>query len=692
MSDLKTLKNLFNESLYRIPDYQRGYAWGEEQIKDFWFDLYNLENNRTHYTGLLTLKPIKKADIKKDANERWLVDIGHQVYHVIDGQQRLTTAIILIQSIIEKVRNCPANIDKEDAEISFCDLKLSDYITMFLSMNKSGEVITTYKFGYVDDNPSYEYFRYRILGEPNEGILDETYYTLNLTNAKKYFLEQLNTISRPDDLSLVEQIFRRLITSFMFNKYEIQPDFDEYLAFETMNNRGKQLSHLELLKNRLIYLSTLYSDGDVDEAEKNELRKLINDAWKEVYHNLGRNKHHPLNDDEFLRAHWIMSFMYSRKKGNDYINFLLNKQFAISNVLKKRPVQVDLETVEEMSEQEQSEDDGSDNEIDSPAVSLELQPKEIKKYVNSLKESGRAWYNTWFPLDNSMLDGEIALWVDKLNRLPIFYCRPLVMSLLLKTSISKEDKISILEDLERYLFIAFRLNRTFSNSGSSEFFTAARLLYHDEWGVANVKKLINDSTKFYFEEGKFKVSNFQQLIADHFNSKRADGFYGWPGLSYFLYEYELCLMKARNVPRIDWSLFIKSEKDKYSIEHIFPQDHSKKYWKDRFKDYSPEKLNVLANSLGNLLPLSMSINSSLQNDSFDDKKVVKKDRGGKIIRNGYENGSYSEIAVSSETEWTPVKIKERGMELLSFLERRWNLDFGGKSRKIKILNLEFIEE
>src|ERR1039457_7215498 len=107
MADLRTLKSLFNESLYRIPDYQRGYAWGEEQFKDFWLDLINLDNTRFHYTGVLTLKPIPESLIDSDANERWLVDNGYKVFYVIDGQQRLTTAVILIQAIIETVRKDP---------------------------------------------------------------------------------------------------------------------------------------------------------------------------------------------------------------------------------------------------------------------------------------------------------------------------------------------------------------------------------------------------------------------------------------------------------------------------------------------------------------------------------------------------------------------------------------------------------
>lgn len=57
--------------------------------------------------------------------------------------------------------------------------------------------------------------------------------------------------------------------------------------------------------------------------DKVELRKQINDAWKEVYYQIGRNQDSPLSDDEFLRAHWIMYFQYSRQKVMTISSFYL---------------------------------------------------------------------------------------------------------------------------------------------------------------------------------------------------------------------------------------------------------------------------------------------------------------------------------------------------------------------------------
>lgn len=56
-------------------------------------------------------------------------------------------------------------------------------------------------------------------------------------------------------------------------------------------------------------------------------------------------------------------------------------------------------------------------------------------------------------------------------------------------------------------------------------------------------------------------------------------------------------------------------------------------------------LHVLGSSLGNLLLLSLSINSSLQKDGFADERRVRYDSVGREGRNRYADGSRSEIDV-----------------------------------------------
>lgn len=89
---------------------------------------------------------------------------------------------------------------------------------------------------------------------------EETLYTSNLIDAKEYFDKKVSEL----DKNTIEDLFKKLINDIKFNFYEIDEDLDVFVAFETMNNRGKPLTNLELLKNRLIYLSTLLDDDKSD--------------------------------------------------------------------------------------------------------------------------------------------------------------------------------------------------------------------------------------------------------------------------------------------------------------------------------------------------------------------------------------------------------------------------------------------
>ena len=109
-------------------------------------------------------------------------------------------------------------------------------------------------------------------------------------------------------------------------------------------------------------------------------------------------------------------------------------------------------------------------------------------------------------------------------------------------------------------------------------------------------------------------------------------------------------------------------------------------WKSEFSDVTEEQYRCYNGSIGNLLLLSRSINSSLQNNSFDDKKHPKTNDSGK--KSGYSDGSYSEIEVSKNENWGLKEIEERGMKLLNFMEERWDLKFKDEQTKKDLLFLD----
>ena len=105
-NQLLTLSKIFTERLFRIPDYQRGYAWTDKQLQDFWNDLEQLGIGHNHYIGVLTLEDVHPEIYNKWEDDLWIINSkNYQPYFVVDGQQRLTTSIILIQSILERINN-----------------------------------------------------------------------------------------------------------------------------------------------------------------------------------------------------------------------------------------------------------------------------------------------------------------------------------------------------------------------------------------------------------------------------------------------------------------------------------------------------------------------------------------------------------------------------------------------------------
>ena len=111
-SQLFSLQKIFTDRLFRIPDYQRGYAWTEMQLNDFWNDLNQIEVGRNHYTGVLTLEEVPENVHRNWSEDNWIIDArGYQPLYIVDGQQRLTTSIILIQ--------CISNTINDDEELNY---------------------------------------------------------------------------------------------------------------------------------------------------------------------------------------------------------------------------------------------------------------------------------------------------------------------------------------------------------------------------------------------------------------------------------------------------------------------------------------------------------------------------------------------------------------------------------------------
>lgn len=598
----KNLAELFNNKIFRIPDYQRGYAWIDKQLSELWDDIDEIKSIdgtlKKHYTGTIYLEATKAL-----SNEDWMSD--YTFYNVVDGQQRLTTICILLFELLKST-------DK-----GYCERSKSKLFDTYIAESNDSGNSKVYKFGYSITDKNHTFLLNTIL-EDKSIVLEHgqlNLYRKNLIFAKNFFVEKIANLS----LEEKEFIFKKLTTSLQFDIRTIEKDLDVQAVFETMNNRGKPLSTLEKLKNRLIYLSDKLSNLD---ADKVNLRNKINVAWGNIYTNLAQNPELILDEDVFLSAHLSL---YRKPKESTFSEKLAEEK--VFQMFCNKSEKYDL--------------DESGSKEESVTYS------KIEDYVIKLSELAPVWYkihNSKSPIIQKLLI------LNSTKDLKIF-----LASLLLK---STNDDLTneVLINLEKILFRNKVPGIWIMDERNPA--TWARDLYNDEESIDDIllrtnvlisKPIINIDI----------INGFKRLFT---YERGAIGFHRWLGLKYFLFEYEQHLkVKARETnDKVSLCDFYDT-----TIEHVIPQT----YWTswasivDEFtepieEEYKNQARKVLINTLGNLTILKNGKNSALGNRSWVDKKER------------YRTGSYNEIAISNYSEWTKNIICERGIEMLKFLESK----------------------
>ena len=611
----------------------------------------NLRDAKYHYTGLLSLKEASADTLSKE--DRWLIDHRkHKVFHIVDGQQRLTTVSILIFEILKLVRSLPKNKDLPETKVPFNNDEWWRYQEQYVRKITPDKIVTTYLFGYESDNPSAEYLKHEIFEATGGSELKKTLYTQNLLDAKTFFKRKLQELLYDKGLTEIEALFNKVTSKLMFNVYQIEKDYNEFMAFETMNSRGQKLTNLERFKNRLIYLVELFDDTPDKQASKYGLRTKINDTWKEIYYQLGRNPDLSSDslDDAFLQTHWCICYERSRVRGDEYVKDLLDDPDAKF----------------------------STKRIPKNTLTLE----DIDKYVLSLKEMAKHWYYSFAPLDlpdspkdtsklkdSSELTDKEKLWIDRLNRIGMDFFRPLVVASLVK-KVDSAERVKLYEAIERFIFLGWRVGTGVSRQkilADSKVYGYAGALFHDK---VTIEAIVEELNSVVAE--KLSANHITDTFKRTLNGRK--GFYSWWSVDYFLYEYEMHLEKEKTGERkVGWREARAKGRTKKSIEHIYPQKPNALYWQKRFGNFSEGEQERLKGSLGNLLLLEPSFNTAFSNHPYPQKR----NGDGQINGRGYRNGSNSEIEIANEyvDDWTKESILGRGSKLLKWAAQRWKIQF-----------------
>ncbi|MGB0938529.1 MAG: DUF262 domain-containing protein [Colwellia sp.] len=256
-----TIKDIFGDTrIFNIPVYQRAYSWEvEENLKDFLSDIVNQHEDRSYFLGSFLFH------INGSKNEFSIVDI-------VDGQQRLTTFIIFINALIEKL------ISNSSSLVS------SRTIRKFIKDEEFYKLQT--------DNEDSVFLHSVILDDATVSVIDiKTNSQRLLLEAKNYFNTELDKL----DIVNLEKIYNTATNADVL-LYVVDQINTATQIFELLNDRGRKLTDLESIKSFLMYNAGLVSQNP------DQIIRNIQLEFAEIYRLV---EEYEISDRDVLRYHNI---------------------------------------------------------------------------------------------------------------------------------------------------------------------------------------------------------------------------------------------------------------------------------------------------------------------------------------------------------------------------------------------------
>ncbi len=303
---MKAIQSTINDffaltgTIFSIPVYQRNYTWEEENCEKLLQDIVSIsQNKKTHFMGSITYI-LHLIDDEKSLRQL-------QEFVIIDGQQRITTIMLLLKAMETKIQN--EGIKKEIDNL----LNLTGQRLRLKPIKSDKEA-----FDLVMQNRSHEL----------QGVS-------HIKNNYKFFTKELdNYIRKSYRIEEIYSAFLRL--KIVAVGLELGED-DPQVVFESINATGVQLKGLDLIRNYLMMgensekqrhlyetyrvpLENWLLERDLNDFIKTYLRIYFEDKFKEqereVYFTL--KAHHKDNFPNDIQA--LMSDM--REYGRIYQIFL----------------------------------------------------------------------------------------------------------------------------------------------------------------------------------------------------------------------------------------------------------------------------------------------------------------------------------------------------------------------------------
>lgn len=227
--DQKNIKDLFEDkkSDFLIPDYQRPYAWEEDECKTLWDDIFefafpnnNLDDfnsEEEYYLGPIVT--FRNDDGKKE---------------IIDGQQRLTTLMLLLRAFYVKFGKMQDDNSKKMREnIEKCIWKTDEFGNPNKSALKINSEVAT-------DNDKEEFLKILNTG-------DVTNMKSRYAENYKFFQKQIDSFLN-NYPSYFSYLPARILNNCILLPIEADDQNTALRIFSTLNDRGLPLSDADIFK------------------------------------------------------------------------------------------------------------------------------------------------------------------------------------------------------------------------------------------------------------------------------------------------------------------------------------------------------------------------------------------------------------------------------------------------------------
>ena len=287
--DQKSIYELLSDRKadYIIPDYQRPYAWDEDSCQTLWDDIFSFAIPDNDATKFDTSDEYFLGSIVTFENDK-------KQQEVIDGQQRLTTFMLLLRAFYDRFTKMQDQDSKDFSErIASCIWKTNEMGKPDKEHLKIDSVVAT-------DKDKDEFLSILKTGNVNSS------QTSRYANNFRFFLKKVDDFIN-DFPKFAEKLPARILNNCILMPIEAESQDTALRIFSTLNDRGLPLSDSDIFKAQFYQYYKQKSEDDRNEFIKDW--KKLEETCEKIFHPITGT---PM-DDLFTR---YMYFIRAKRDNN----------------------------------------------------------------------------------------------------------------------------------------------------------------------------------------------------------------------------------------------------------------------------------------------------------------------------------------------------------------------------------------